>query len=166
MVIVRGEKAGEDALISQILRAAFGSDAEERRLAALRGTAEFRVEMSMIAEKDGKALGYGLFYPALIGIEPAAVAAIIAVPPQFQKSGVGERLVRHGMERCRGLGRRIMVSLRLPKYFARIGFEPAASFGVKTAAAAPGDFLLLDLDGRDLKAFAGEAVFHPALTAK
>ena len=70
--------------------------------------------------------------------------------------------MRHGLERCRGLGIQLVFAAGLPQYFARIGFRPAVPLGLKPDWPVPDDqFTVFDLNGSKLGQIRG-TVSYPA----
>jgi putative acetyltransferase len=54
----------------------------------------------------------------------AAVAlAPMAVLTEFQRQGIGQELVRHGLDEMRSRGERIVIVLGHPDYYPRFGFS-------------------------------------------
>jgi putative acetyltransferase len=49
--------------------------------------------------------------------------APMAVPPKYQRQGIGSVLVRQGLERCRQLGKSIVLVVGHPEYHPRFGFS-------------------------------------------
>ncbi|MFA6092435.1 MAG: N-acetyltransferase [Elusimicrobiota bacterium] len=134
MMIVRPEKSEEVPLVEGILRDAYGRDQELKALDSLRRTQDFLPQLSLVADEDGALRGYALFAKAAVEtssqVFSAAALILLAVPKEYRHKGIGERLIRHGGERCRGIDREILFALGDPAYFARIGFKPASDCGL------------------------------------
>lgn len=170
-IIIRGEAPSEVSVSTEILRQAFRRDNEVRLAAALRASAEFHKDLSVVAECNGEILGYALYVRSVVSGElngapatfPGAVLAVIGVRPQSQKMGAGERLVRHGVERCRGLGIELVFTWGLPNYFSRIGFEPTVPLGLSPEFPVPGGLLGIDLKGGLLGKLKGKVTLPAAL---
>jgi putative acetyltransferase len=47
----------------------------------------------------------------------------MAVLPGHQRRGIGERLIRHGLNLLRGRGEQIVIVLGHPDYYPRFGFS-------------------------------------------
>jgi HAD superfamily hydrolase (TIGR01509 family) len=90
--------------------------------------------LSLVADQDGVVIGHILFTPVTfdgpqpdvhgLGIGP------VAVLPKFQRSGIGSRLMRAGLDHVRRLRFNFVVLLGDPAYYSRFGFKPARSFGL------------------------------------
>ena len=162
-IIIRAEKSAERPVSEQIIRLAYGRESEVVLTASLRETAEFNPELSIVADQGGKIIGYALYSAATVvtaaGPQRALALATIAVLPECQKQGIGERLVRHGLERCRTRGVELVFAIGQPQYFSRFGFRPADPLGMQCELPLrPGDFQAIDLSGRLLGSIRGQVV--------
>ena len=164
-IIIRGENPEERAASEDIVRAAYGREAETRLVQTLRLSAEFNPKLSIVAANGPEILGYALYTRVTVvgaAVLPSAALAVMAVRPERRRLGVGERLVRHGLERCRGLGVQLVFAAGLPAYFARIGFRPAIPLGLKPDWPVPDDqYTVFDLHGSKLGQAKG-TVSYPA----
>ncbi|PCI35154.1 MAG: hypothetical protein COB53_11255 [Elusimicrobia bacterium] len=170
-VIIRTAKPEELDACNQILRAAFGRDNEAKLADALRGTSEYNDNLSIVGADDTGIKGYALYHRATVdtgaGSQPALLLAPIGVDPAFQRQGVGERLVRHGLERCRVVGLELVFVLGLPKYFSRFGFQPAIPQGLVPTIPLPEDqFQVIDLSGSMLGKIQGKVNLAGPFTAQ
>jgi putative acetyltransferase len=144
--------------------AAFETPAEAALVDALRAQAHPLV--SLVAEDAGSVVGHNLFSPVslpdhaglgLMGLAPMAVA-----PPR-QRGGIGQALVRAGLERCRALGVGAVVVLGHPAYYPRFGFRPSTRFSLASEYDAPEDaFMVLELAPGHLSRVSGTVRYHPA----
>jgi putative acetyltransferase len=162
-IIIRAEKSVERPISDQIVRLAYGRESEVVLTECLRATAEFNPELSIVADQGGKILGYALYSAATVitnaGPQRALALAPIAVLPECQKQGIGERLVRHGLERCRTRGVELVFSIGQPQYFSRFGFRAADSLGLQCELPLrPGDLQAIDLSGRLLGSIQGQVL--------
>ncbi len=151
-VIIRAEKASEREVCDKILRDAFGRENEVQLAAALRGLSDFNPELSLVGADDTGIRGYALYHRSTVDMgtstQQALLLAPIGVDPVYQRQGVGERLVRHGLERCRVVGLELIFVVGLPEYFSRFGFQPAARHGLTPNIEIPADqFQVIDLSG-------------------
>jgi putative acetyltransferase len=118
--------------------------------------------LSLVAEADGAVVGHVAFSPVRIarsggdwyGLAP------LSVIPQWQRSGVGQTLVREGLRQIEALGGAGCVVLGDPEYYGRFGFEsdPALCYGPEASPYLQ----RLVLDGAPP---AGEVQYHPAFDA-
>ena len=133
---VRCEAANERPLVHSINEAAFVRPDEADLVDNLRS--EGVVLLSLVAELEKRIVGHALFSRMSIetasGSIPAVALAPMAVLPEYQRRGIGGRLVRHGLDLLRQQGARIVIVLGHPDYYPRFGFSP------KTAGALESPF--------------------------
>ena len=65
--------------------------------------------------------------------------------PEHQGRGIGSRLVRDGLEACRGAGYGAAVVLGEPGYYSRFGFERASAKGLGNEYGADEHFMAVEL---------------------
>jgi len=121
--------------------------------------------LSLVAEREGVLLGHILFTPVTIaplqpnfgglGIGP------IAVLPKFQRTGIGSRLMRAGLDHVRRLGYAFVVLLGDPAYYSRFGFKPARSFGLTGDYGDHDAFQALELLPGSLPVVGGHVKYIP-----
>lgn len=159
-LLICSEHHGDEDGIANVHRAAFGGEDELRLVAELRALDEFDPDLSLVAVEGAHIVGHILFTPVRIvgpgGEHDAMSLAPIAVIPERQRQGVGDRLVRGGLEACRRKGHKVVIVLGHPEYYPRFGFEPASRYGVTCRFNVPDDtFMLQYLDpndrGRDIR---------------
>ena len=121
------------------------------------------LNLSLIAVVDGKIIGHCAFAPVKaaqyetgwMGLGP------VAVSPEFQGNGVGEALIREGLERIRRIGAKGCVVLGDPNYYRRFGFEN--DLAVKFEGVPPEYFMKLSLDGSSIS---GSIHYHEAFSSR
>jgi len=163
--IVRPERPGDIAPIAEVTAAAFlnhpySHNTEPFIIAALRRARALTI--SLVAELDGEVVGHIAFSPVRItdgaanwfGLGPVAVA------PRLQRRGIGQRLVREGLEALRRLGAGGCVLVGDPAFYNRFGFAGDASLVLP--GVPPRNFMALWLSGPRPK---GEVAFHDAFHA-
>ncbi|HYH47212.1 MAG TPA: N-acetyltransferase [Thermoanaerobaculia bacterium] len=162
--MIRSELAGDRAAVRAVNESAFGRREEADLVEALHGAGAAVV--ALVAEVDGVVVGHILFSPVevegsagqrLLGLAPMAVA------PHLQRSGIGSRLVRAGLERCRELGAAGVVVLGHPEYYPRFGFAPAGRLGLRCEYDVPPEvFMAQELFPGGLSGVSGLVRYHPA----
>lgn len=167
-ILIRDETPEDAGAVRQINDAAFGQDAEGRLVDELRK--QGAAVVSLVAEVDGRIVGHILFSPVTMeGTEGAknpggAVGlAPMAVLPEFQKQGIGGRLIRTGLERCRERGAALVVVLGHPEYYPRFGFVPASRYGLSCKWPVPDPvFMAMELVPGGLDGVSGLVQYDPA----
>lgn len=165
MIEIRNEEAGDLDAISEIYAFAFGRAGEWELVNRLRDAGVHVV--SLVAEKDGARVGHILFTPVTVGGEHrGAGLAPMAVLPDFQRRGIGSRLVDEGLEACRERGFEWAVVLGHAHYYPRFGFRPAKELGLSTSYPVPDEvFMAQELVPGALDGVAGTVRYHPEFDA-
>lgn len=133
---IRPERRTDVAAISNVTTAAFAtaphsSGTEARIVEGLRAGQALTV--SLVAEEGSEIVGHVAFSPVTIagaggdwfGLGP------VSVRPDKQRRGLGQSLVRTGLDQLRALHAAGCVVLGDPAYYRRFGFEsdPALTYG-------------------------------------
>ena len=90
----------------------------------------FQPALSLVAEENGKIIGYILFSEIKIGEKTAIAPAPLAVLPEHQRKGVGLALLQEGHRIAKELGYSISVVLGSETYYPKAGYVPASRFGI------------------------------------
>ncbi|MHC4063624.1 MAG: GNAT family N-acetyltransferase [Planctomycetota bacterium] len=166
--VIRAEGRDDYAAIEEVNRLAFGQDDEARLVNALRQTPAFDPALSLLAVQAEQIIGHILFSPIHIetdpGMVPALALAPMAVVPKLQRRGIGTRLVLQGVQVCRRHGHDIVVVVGHPDFYARFGFVPAASFGLRAPFDVPEEAFRILALGRpeSLQRISGVVRYPPA----
>jgi putative acetyltransferase len=159
---IRQERPEDAAPIRAVTEAAFkgvpfSDQTEGSIIDALRSAGVLTV--SLVATEGSEILGHVAFSP--VHIDGAAGSwyglGPVAVLPERQREGIGQRLVRDGLDRLERLKAQGCVVLGDPTYYGRFGFgsDPALFY----AEVPPGYFQRLVFEGA---APTGEVKYHPA----
>ena len=124
-MIIRNENPQDVAAIRSINEDAFGRPDEADLIELLR--AEGVVLGSLVAKAEERIVGHILFSRMWIdttaGAVPAVALAPMAVLTEYQRRGIGQRLVRHGLDLLRGRNEGIVIVLGHPDYYPHFGFS-------------------------------------------
>jgi putative acetyltransferase len=150
MITIQPEREEDYTAIHEINVLAFGREDEARLVKKIRERPDFIPELSLVAIKKGEVVGHILFSRITIqsktGSFPALALAPMAVHPKFQNQGIGSKLVRQGLERCRNQGHKIVVVVGHPQYYPRFGFSSARAKGLEAPFPVPDEvFMVLEL---------------------
>jgi len=163
-VIIRSETAADHAAVFRVNSTAFPTDAEARLVNALRASAI--PILSLVAERSGAVVGHILFSAVTLAGHPETllmVLAPMAVEPQYQRQGIGRRLVEAGLAKCRAIQAAGVVVLGHPAYYPRFGFVAARQFGIACPYDVPDEvFMALELAPGALNAPSGTVQYHTA----
>ncbi len=121
----------EDILFVE--RAAFGHDTEAELVKELLEDPSAKPLLSLLAFKDDKAVGHILFTNARLINTPNTVSSVILAPlaivPDYQKQGIGGKLIERGLEILSRSGIALVFVLGHPEYYPRHGFQVAGCLG-------------------------------------
>ncbi len=167
-VLIRQEEPRDVPDIHRVNESAFKQLDEADLVNALRTNAQaFIPELSLVATVDGRVVGHILFTRCWIddgaghSVESLALAPM-AVLPELQKQGIGDRLVRAGLDRARSLGFRSVIVLGHARYYPRFGFTPADQWDIRPPFEVPADhYMALELVQGALVSVAGTVRYAP-----
>jgi putative acetyltransferase len=132
MVAIRKEQRGDEEQVWLVNKDAFGRPMEGDIVNTLRRTCPDGV--SFVAEREGNVVGHILFTPAVIESQGKEIwgmgLAPMAVLPDFQRQGIGSKLVQAGLEEMRKLRQPFVIVLGHPDYYPRFGFLRASRYGI------------------------------------
>ncbi len=70
----------------------------------------------------------------------------MCVHPDYQRKGIGSKLVKEGLKRAREKGYRSVIVIGHPEYYPRFGFSKASKFDIKAPFDVPDNaFMALEL---------------------
>ncbi|MHA6325362.1 GNAT family N-acetyltransferase [Roseivivax sp. CAU 1753] len=118
---MRAMRAGEEAQVDALLRAAFDGPDEADLVAALRKTRAIAGEQ--VVTIGGNVAGY-LALSAMTAPEGWLCLAPVAVAPEHQRLGIGRRMVRFVVGWAEASGQTLVV-LGDPVFYRRCGFRMA-----------------------------------------
>lgn len=145
----------------------FSEGDEDKLVARLRNAPGFIPELSLVAELDGLIVGHILFTPLVIDNGQQQFESLVLGPvsvlPEFQKQGIGGKLIRAGHQKAIELGFRSVILIGHPEYYPRFGYKPASTWGIKTHYELPSDdvFMAVELTEGALKNVSGMVIFPP-----
>jgi len=161
-LLIRPERSEDHVAIRAVTVAAFASSPyghsnEADIVDALRANGE--LTLSLVAEADAQIVGHIAFSPVRITVAVGDWYGLapLSVIPEWQRSGIGQALVREGLRGLEVLGAAGCVVLGDPEYYGRFGFEsdPAIRYGPEVSPYMQ----RLLFTGH---APAGEVRYHPA----
>lgn len=146
-LVIRPEREYDFDEIRSIVKTAFAgaehSDGDEHNLIdRLRCSDEYIPELSLIAEVNGKIVGYAMFSLINIGIARAVALTPLAVLPGFQSLGIGRELIEAGHRKAKE-DYWCSVVLGAPEYYSKSGYLPALPFGIMAPFDIPSEFYMV-----------------------
>ncbi len=135
-------EANDDDLADVLLveRAAFPSTDVAELARAISADPSAKPLISLLAFLDGHPVGHVMFSKAHLSNNPElsiSILAPLAVVPDFQRQGVGEALVKKGLQLLTEADVDIVFVLGHPTYYPRHGFTPAGKLGFKAPYPIP-----------------------------
>lgn len=169
MVEIRKEQRGDEEQVRLVNMRAFAQPAEADIVDNLRKTCPEGV--SFVAECEDKVVGHILFTPAVIEAEEKEIwgmgLAPMSVLPEFQRQGIGSKLVQAGLDEMRKIRQPFVIVLGHPEYYPRFGFMRASRYGIVSQYDNVPDetFMILVLDEAALKGVSGVGKYRPEFKA-
>ena len=169
MLTIRPEQAGDAAQIRLVNTRAFGQPAEADVVDTLRRTCP--AGLSLVALWQDRIVGHILFTPAVIEAEGGSIHGLglapLAVLPEFQRQGIGSKLVQAGLVEIKKAEYPFVIVLGHPEYYPRFGFVPASRYGVVTDYDNVPDeaFMILVFDEAALAGISGVGKYRPEFAA-
>ena len=164
---MRTERPDDYDAIHKTVQLAFGRVNEADLVERVRESDHYVPELALVAEEEGEIVGHALFsYVELRGTESSVAVlnlAPLSVRPDAQHRGTGAALVQHGLAGAAARREPLVVVLGNPRYYTRLGFEPARPHGIEPPPPGVPDevFLVKLLPGYDGRP-RGQIVYPPA----
>ena len=152
MIEIRKEQKSDYEEVYNLVKTAFEkakeSDGNEQDLVVdLRNSDNFVPELSLVAKKDDKVVGYILFTKIQIGKYEELALAPLAVLPEYQRQGIGSKLIKEGHKIAKEMGYHYVVVLGSDKYYPKFGYEKASKYGIKPPFDVPDEnFMAIKLN--------------------
>ncbi|MBB6425492.1 GNAT family N-acetyltransferase [Sphingopyxis sp. JAI128] len=167
-VVIRPARAEDDEAIDSVIRAAFArtefghqGEAELVRIIEANGDAI----VSLVADQGGTIAGHVLFSRMDVETEGGALAAAglapVSVVPARQGQGIGDALIRAGLDALRGQGVAISFVLGHETYYPRFGYSPELAARFASPFAGP-HFMAMMLDSNAAWPLGGRADYASA----
>ena len=169
---IRQESSTDHKTVQSIIEAAFANEAmsdqtEHLLVARLRKSDAFIPELSLVAEVDGQIGGHIILTKIIIkegAVEhPSLALAPVSVHPDFQKNGIGEKLIVESHRIAKSLDYQSIVLLGHAHYYPRFGYELTSKYNIRLPFEAPEEccmVIALQTDG--LVGVSGKVVYSEA----
>jgi putative acetyltransferase len=150
-ILIKEERASDFQQIAEINNQAFNRDVEGKLVELLR-KADCEI-ISLVAEVNKQIVGHIMFSPVEIENKTEGmILAPIAVLPEFQKKGIGAKLIKKGAEEVKSKNYSIIILFGHPEYYPKFGFAPASRYGLKSKIEAPDEvFMALNFSDKNWK---------------
>lgn len=151
-ITIRQETPNDYVQVYKVVRQAFSemelSNGDEQDLVErLRGSEAFVPGLSLVADVGGIVVGHILLTKLVVnnGREKFDLLGLapVSVLPEFQKKGVGSKLISASHRIALDLGYDAVVLIGHPDYYPRFGYRRADEFGIEFPFEAPADCCLV-----------------------
>lgn len=152
MLEIRQENKNDYEEVYNVIKIAFQtaehSDGNEQDLVvALRESNSFIPELSLVAVQDNKIIGYILFTKIEIEEYEELALAPLGILPEYQRQGIGTKLIEEGHKIAKKLGYHYSIVLGSDKYYPKFGYIPASQYGIIAPFEVPNEnFMAIKLN--------------------
>jgi predicted N-acetyltransferase YhbS len=148
-IIIRQETASDYKKVYEINKRAFNQENESKLIEKIRKGENYIPELSLVAEIEDNIVGHILFSKIKIvgdsNYDSLALAPV-AVLPEYQKKGIGSKLVAKGLEKAKELGFNSIIVLGHKDYYLKFGFQRASEWGIQCPFRVPDEaFMAIEL---------------------
>lgn len=160
-IVIREENNKDFNEVYEVIKSAFinaeHTDHNEHNLVnKLRGSEAFVKDLSLVAEDNSKIVGHIILTKIRIGNNESLALAPLSVLPNYQKSGIGSKLIIESHKRAKELGYNSIVILGHSDYYPRFGYKPASKWGIKAPFEVQDEnFMAIELVKDGLKDVSG-----------
>lgn len=157
---IREERPDDVAAIRDLNKRAFGQGQEGNIVDALRSNGA--VLLSLVATLNGQVVAHIMYSPLSVGGQVTGAAlGPVAVLPEYQRQGIGSKLVEAGNQKLKDAGCPFVIVLGHANYYPRFGFRPASAHGIECEWEVPdNEFMLLVLDQTKMQGVSGLAKYR------
>ncbi len=164
MVHIRKEFTEDYESVYSVNMRAFGQDTEAKLVNRLREADALL--LSLVALIDEQVVGHIAFSPVTITDEDREVEAIglapMAVIPEYQKKGIGSKLIEEGCKVLKEEGYYRVVVLGYAEYYSQFGFITAKKYGIRWEHECPDEaFMIKSLREGAFNGISGIVKFRP-----
>jgi putative acetyltransferase len=166
-LLIRKETKKDHDAIYEVNKLAFRREKESRLVDIIRNGNNFIPDLSLVAEIDGKIIGHILFSKIEIHGNAKFISlalAPLAVIPEFQRKGIGAKLIEEGIRKAKELNFESIILVGHKEYYPRFGFKKASEWKIKCPFEVPDEaFMAIELSEDSLKDKSGTVIFPPEL---
>lgn len=135
-VNIRPESVKDFEDVYRLLVSAFKRSDEAKLVSRLRQSDEYVADLALVAEIDGKIIGYSMMTKITIGNHQGYLAlAPVAVLAEHQKKGIGSLLMKASIEKASDY--KGIVVLGHSEYYPKFGFEKASKYQITCPFEVP-----------------------------
>jgi putative acetyltransferase len=163
LISVREERPKDIAKIRLVNIEAFGRPQEANLIEMLRTNGG--ILLSLLATNEDQIVGHILYSAVTVGSGERKIIGAglgpMAVLPEYQRRGIGTKLIEFGTTRLKQSGCPFIVVLGHADYYPRFGFRPASDYGLKCEWSVPDNaFMALALNESKIRDLSGLAKYR------
>lgn len=157
MFKIRKENKNDYNEVYNVIKKAFEtaehSDGNEQDLVVrLRKSKAFIPELSLVAVEENKIVGYILFTKIKTKDNIELALAPLAVLPEYQRKGIGKKLIETGHNIAKNLGYHYSIVLGSENYYSKMGYILAIQYGIKAPFQVPDEnFMAIKLNDTNIE---------------
>lgn len=145
---IRKENENDYKTIYDLVKLAFQnephSDGDEQDLVEkLRTGDSYIPELSLVAECNGEIVGHIMFTKAKIEENVVLVLAPLAIIPEYQRKGIGGKLIEEGHKIAKNMGYTAIFLTGHSEYYPKFGYERASEYGISLSIEVPDNCFLV-----------------------
>ncbi|MBD0388500.1 MAG: N-acetyltransferase [Nostoc sp. C3-bin3] len=162
MINIRCETLPDYTAIAEVNTLAFGQENEAKLVEKIRRSDRYIPELSLVAEVENVVVGHILFsYIDLVDEETLKVIGLapLAVHPQFQRQGIGSKLVQAGLEKADAKKEAIVIVLGHTHFYNRFGFQSSVIYQIESPFPVPEEFFMVKPLHSYQKNYKGKVVY-------
>ena len=152
MIAIRKENVNDYTEVYNVIKTAFEtaehSDGNEQDLVVvLRKSNNFIPKLSLVGTDNDKIVGYILFTKIKIGESEELALAPLGVLPEYQRQGIGSKLITEAHRIAKKLGYHYSIVLGSENYYPKFGYVPAIEYGIEAPFDVPSkNFMAIKLN--------------------
>jgi putative acetyltransferase len=159
------ERSTDYLEIAEVNNLAFGRENEAKLIDKIRNSDRFIPELSLVAKLDNKIVGHIMFsYIDFVAEETTRVLALapLAVLPKYQNRGIGNLLIKTGLEIAKKTASPMIIVLGEPKFYNRFGFKPTIAYGIKSPFDIPDEYFMVIFLTNNIQNDRGKIIYPAA----
>ena len=151
---IREERSEDIAAIRDVNKRAFEQEQEGNIIDALRSNGA--ALLSLVAIVEGQVVGHIMYSPATVANVTGAALGPMAVLPEYQRQGIGSKLVETGNQKLKAAGCPFIIVVGHADYYPRFGFKRASTLAIKCEWDVPDEVvMMLILDQTKMQGLSG-----------
>ncbi len=156
-ILIKNETEADYRTVEEVTREAFWNlyvpgCSEHYFVHVMREHPDFIRELDYVALVDGRIAGNIMYTRASLTVEEGKVLTIasfgpISVLPEYQRQGIGSRLIQHSLQTARDLGYKVVAIYGDPHNYCKHGFKNGKDLGISNGNGDyPNGLLALELE--------------------